>query len=387
MQRILIAGSAREDTGFGRVVRAIAGALAVRYDVHVLGHDVFGPAPADGWTLHGGCPTDIFALARLGPLTARLDPRLILIVNDYYFLPAYLERLPPSARRPALAAYIPIDAPSTDVSQFRGIPALDAVAVYTHFARSVLDSALPSRPPTRVIPHAAVHQVFQTMPGGSRMEARCALSQRLGRPDLCEEGFWVLNANKNSNRKRLDLTMHGFALFARGKPANVRLYIHSGRRDTGPDLLRLARNLELGDRLILTGDSPQHPSIPLADLNLVYNSCDAGINTSLGEGWGLVSFEHASTDAAQILPRHSSLPELWEDAAEFIEPTRAKRFGCHLEGQEVAPEAVADALERLYTDPVRLGRLSRAAQRNTARPEFSIERVGRQWQSFVAELV
>jgi len=32
--------------------------------------------------------------------------------------------------------------------------------------------------------------------------------------------------------------------------------------------------------------------LPDNELNIVYNACDIGINTSVREGWGLVSFEH-----------------------------------------------------------------------------------------------
>jgi D-inositol-3-phosphate glycosyltransferase len=37
-------------------------------------------------------------------------------------------------------------------------------------------------------------------------------------------------------------------------------------------------------------------------LNLLRNACDVGINTSMGEGWGLAGFEHGATGAAQIVP-------------------------------------------------------------------------------------
>jgi len=39
------------------------------------------------------------------------------------------------------------------------------------------------------------------------------------------------------------------------------------------------------------------------ELNLLYNACDVGLNTASSEGWGMVSFEHAATGAAQIVPR------------------------------------------------------------------------------------
>jgi hypothetical protein len=51
--------------------------------------------------------------------------------------------------------------------------------------------------------------------------------------------------------------------------------------------------------------------LPIDKLNLVYNTCDVGVNTCIGEGWGLVNFEHAATRTAQIVPDHTSLKEIF----------------------------------------------------------------------------
>ena len=79
----------------------------------------------------------------------------------------------------------------------------------------------------------------------------------------------------------------------------------------------------------------------------------------------LVSFEHAATGAAQIVPRHSACAELWADAAEIVEPvdTYVPAFS-PLEMQAVAPEGVAAALERLYADRAYRTAMSLAAYRN-----------------------
>jgi hypothetical protein len=59
------------------------------------------------------------------------------------------------------------------------------------------------------------------------------------------------------------------------------------------------------------------------ELNLLYNACDVGINTSMGEGWGLVSFEHGAAGAAQVFPDHTACTELWSGRAELIPPARS----------------------------------------------------------------
>jgi D-inositol-3-phosphate glycosyltransferase len=51
----------------------------------------------------------------------------------------------------------------------------------------------------------------------------------------------VLNANRNQPRKRIDITLRGFALFAVDKPETVQLYLHMGSEDMGWNALQLAR--------------------------------------------------------------------------------------------------------------------------------------------------
>ena len=86
-----------------------------------------------------------------------------------------------------------------------------------------------------------------------------------------------------------------------------------GVEDCGWNIVLLAKRHGIEDRLILTAHMPFLPVVSNRVLNCIYNACDVGINTSIGEGWGLVSFEHAATGAGQIVPRHSACEELWRD--------------------------------------------------------------------------
>jgi hypothetical protein len=100
------------------------------------------------------------------------------------------------------------------------------------------------------------------------------------------------------------------------------------------------------------------------DLNLLYNACDVGINTSMGEGLGLVSFEHGAAGAAQIVPAHSACAELWDKRAEMIQPARnyTPEFSV-LEMGEVSAEGVAHALNNLYYNPQHRQHLAQARLR------------------------
>ena len=122
-------------------------------------------------------------------------------------------------------------------------------------------------------------------------------------------------------------------------------------------------------------------------LNLLYNACDVGINTSMGEGWGLVCFEHGGTGAAQIVPEHSALADLWHGRAEMIEP--AKRYIPEfsvLEMGEVSPEGVAQALNNLYLNPERCRELAHLAFENAEKREYSWDAIPDRFEDLFIEL-
>jgi D-inositol-3-phosphate glycosyltransferase len=71
------------------------------------------------------------------------------------------------------------------------------------------------------------------------------------------DGFFVLNANRNNTRKRIDLTIEAFAAFARGKPETVRLYLHM-RREECCNIPEMARRFEIEPRVLMTRDSAEN---------------------------------------------------------------------------------------------------------------------------------
>jgi glycosyltransferase involved in cell wall biosynthesis len=209
---------------------------------------------------------------------------------------------------------------------------------------------------------------------------RAEVRHRAYRSDEFRDAFLVLNANRNQPRKRIDLTLAGFALFAQGKPANVRLHLHMGLEDLGWDLPTLAERHGVAERLIFSTRSRRMPGVGEDELNLIYNACDVGLNTATSEGWGLVSFEHAATGAAQIVPDHSVLGELWRGRAEMLPPSLTL-VDPTTQGEEsfVAPEAVAAALERLYADRGHLDALSRAAYAHATRDAYRWPAISARW--------
>lgn len=194
----------------------------------------------------------------------------------------------------------------------------------------------------------------------------------------------VLNAHRSQPRKRMDLTLKGFALFAKDKPPNVQLYLHMGVEDVGWNVAKLATRYGIFDRLILSQGTHSIPNVDTTHLNLIYNACDVGINSAMAEGWGLPTFEHAAAGKAQIVPRFGALEEIWSEAAEFLEPSSEVVFEQVLsEGRVVSPEAVASALERLYFDSTRRRQVAMACHERTRSNAYSPSSVASRWQEIL----
>jgi glycosyltransferase involved in cell wall biosynthesis len=293
-------------------------------------------------------------------------------------------------------AYCPVDGPLADSRFLAGLAGVARLVLYTEFGRRVVaegfrEAGVPASavPPIEVIPHGTDAAIFHPLCVGPAAERRARAREELfGAAEELQTGFIGLNANRNTGRKRIDLTIEGFARFAADKPPDVRLYLHSGILDGGTNLLGVAKACGVLERIVLTGHPLRHPEVPDATLNLIYNACDVGINTSAAEGWGLCSFEHAATRAAQVVPSHTACAELWSGAAVLLEPEAERRLSVSpVLLSPVSTRAVASALQDLYEDPGRAARLADAAFHNATRPEYSWDGVARRFDHLLRELV
>jgi glycosyltransferase involved in cell wall biosynthesis len=161
-----------------------------------------------------------------------------------------------------------------------------------------------------------------------------------------------------------------------------------GVQDSGWNVLKLGKRLRIEDRIIVTESGGGLPCIPDEILNVIYNACDVGINTSTGEGWGLPNFEHAATGKAQIVPRSAACAEIWSGCAEFLEPVMDLTYERTLvEGKIVSPQGVAVALENLYRSREHREQVARACYERAIREEYRWDVIGKQWHHLFQEVV
>lgn len=393
--RLLVVGDGVVPTGFSRVIHSILRNLdRDAYDVHHLAINYHGDPHTEDWAIYpAGVGGDALGFNRIPEFLDKIEPQIVLTVGDLWIQRAYLEILRESSLRPAIVTYSPVDSGPVDPEWLEDIDVVSRFVLYSEYGRSEVFAALRHRgrlTALEVIPHGVDTREFRPLPAVGKEAGMTRARRMLGmEPRAAEEAFIVLNANRNQPRKRIDITIQGFTLFAKGKPKGVKLYLHMGPKDDGWDVVKLCRRCGVEDRLILS-HSPdgRSPSVTDEQLNIVYNACDVGINTSLGEGWGLVSFEHAATNRAQIVPNHSACRELWRERAHLIPPKYSLVDPKTLtEFQVVTPGDVADALERLYSDTEYRDRVAEACFELSRKSEYNWKKIAQRWHHLFQEVL
>jgi glycosyltransferase involved in cell wall biosynthesis len=349
--RILYAGDVGVQTGFGRVAEYLIPALAEQHEVHALctnwhgdpnemqAHCKMYPAMAHG--------SDPFGSHRIAELVQTIKPDLIWVTNDLWVAISLWEVVKPFKENFPFKffVYTPIDSYGIFPELNAAVSEWDGLATYTEFGKEELVK-MGYKKPISIIPHGTDFTKFFPI---DPLECR----KELGVP---ADTFIVFNGNRNQPRKRIDLTIKGFIEFAKDKP-DARLWLNMGAKDMGWELIplfkRVARDTgyDPASKLILT--SPHfstHNCLPIEKLNKVYNAVDIGLNTCIGEGWGLVNSEHAATGVAQVVPDHTSLKEIFNDIPRITCNGSETDRNYGLERLLPDPGSLAEILNYYYED-------------------------------------
>jgi glycosyltransferase involved in cell wall biosynthesis len=383
--KVLWIGDAVVPTGFGRVNHSIIENLPKLYDISFLGINYYGdpheysdlkiyPAVVKG---------DIYGLNRLHEF-ANEGIDLIFILNDIWIINQYLEKIKELFKSiPKIVVYFPIDSLYPDQSWFQNFDIVSKAIVYTQFGYDVVKE-IASDIDVEIIAHGTDTDTFYQME-----EPLIEIKKQLyPHKDEFLNSFIVLNANRNQPRKRLDVSIEGFALFSENKPENVKYYHHAGIIDAGYDVIKLSKRFGMEERLILTNLEKGVQKVPNEKLNLIYNGTDVGINTSLGEGWGLTNVEHAATLAPQIVPKHSSCEELFEDCGLLIPTSQNITFESTMTvGRICRPEDVAEQLEKVYADEKLFDVLAKKSYGKFTSYEYSWKKVAEDWHNLFIDIL
>lgn len=338
--RLLWIGDALVPTGFATVTHAVLDHLRHDWDVVVSGINYDGAAHKLPYEVmpawQGG---DMWGMNRFAHLCAEFDPAAVIINNDWWNVAKFARIAPKGV---PVIGYMPVDGGNLDPADMQALNRMHAAVWYTDYGhREAVKAGFKGA--KHVIPHGIDTGLFQPM---NRDEARRALDL-----NVPKNAFIVGNLNRNQPRKRLDLTIEIFADWVkRNRVSNAFLLLHCAQKDTGWNLRRVAAFHGIADRLLLTGSDDIRELQGTHHLNLIYNSLDVQVSTTLGEGWGLTTMEGMACGIPQIVPDSSALAE-WATAAVKVP---CSRFLMNPEINTTAAlvdhEPFVAALQSLYSD-------------------------------------
>jgi D-inositol-3-phosphate glycosyltransferase len=342
--RILWVGDAVQPTGFSNVTHSVLGPLTPKYEIHVLGINYNGdphqyPYPIYPALLGG----DVFGVGRFGTLVRKLNPDVVCILQDPWMVARYLDTdAPPHV---PIVAYMPVD--GKNFANANMIEGLERAIFYTKFGRTEAEIG-GWKGKSEVIPHGVDTKMFCP---GDRAEAR----KEIGLYSAVENGFIVGNINRNTFRKRLDLTIQAFAMWwhENGRPNDAYLFLHCSRQDVGYDVVQLARYFGVAKRMILSKvrlGTQQYVS--QLDLRNIYRSLNFQITTTMGEGWGLTQLEGMACGIGQAAGQWAALAEWGAGAMEFVncDTICATPRGVNVLGGVPSASAMARVIGKAYRD-------------------------------------
>jgi D-inositol-3-phosphate glycosyltransferase len=380
--RMLVISDAVVPTGFGNVMHGIVGNLPKEeYDIKWLGINYRGdphPYNLEIYPATLNSPQDIYGTSRLAEFKA-FKPHIIFLLNDAWIIDMYLKHIKEifKEQMPKIVTYIPVDAMNHDHRWYNDFDVVTELVAYTQFGKKVIDLASGNKV-TKVIQHGVDFSKFFKMKE-TRAEIRM---KNLGGSEKLKDSFIMLNANRNQPRKRLDTTIEAFAMFSADKPEDsVKLMMHCGTRDSHIDVIEYAHRCGVDKNLILTGNVEGVRLDPIERLNVIYNSADVGLNTGMGEGWGLTNHEHGITGAAQIVGNHSSLHELFMDNRGFLVPGYLgyTQDIIMTKGVLLKPEDVAVKMEEAYSNPKLREKISANFITTYGKEEYTWQYIGKKW--------
>jgi len=327
--KILFVGDACVSTGFARCTHAACDALhAAGHDVRVLGMNYHGDPHGYPYPIHpcfqpsdGG--RDYMGAGRMPLLAHRYDVDCVVMLNDPWNIPAYLDAFRGytdrmlehgvTVKRPRMIGWLAVDGANQKGERLNE---LDHVVTWVDWAGHELKRGGYNGRWT-VAPLGVDQSLFVPRP---REEAR----KRALPPEWADK-FVVGVVGRNQMRKRLDLTMKYFSHWIDSMDiTDARLFLHSAPTgEEGSDIRSLAHYYGLGNRVLLC-EPPVGIGVDEKMLSYVYSSFDVYATMSQGEGWGLPTLEAMSCGVPCIVPDWSGLGGWVMDAAVKIPcPTTA----------------------------------------------------------------
>jgi len=370
MKRIfLVASCPTINIGYSRIAHQLANHLALTFKVYYFAYsrtngdevprhvhpnitlfDVVGAEVQDHLAKGKTLDTyeQLYGSAYFLDHLKRFDPDVLLIYNDLIVLANRLSQLVDMSITFKIVSYADIvyEYPRQDIMDLISSRS-DRVYTFSDcWTKHVTQDLGFPIDKVKSLPHGIDACFFKV----DVQEARTALGLPLN-------GFLVLNTNRNSYRKRLDITVYAFFAFWQlvGCPDHVYLVLncelYSDREYNVKWLLesnsrRLRLDKEAMSHRILHTSSKG--ALTDANMNLLYNACDVGLNTGNAEGFGLCNLEHASIGKPQVVSGVGSFKDIFGPGLSTMVPSIASYELTRMHGPDYGLVKVFNELEYAY---------------------------------------
>ncbi len=343
-------------TGFGKVAAGIFDNLVKtgRYKI-----DIFGVNDSGAWkdpekyayrifpAMLPGVPGDFYGRVRFinvvrgADLWVKPSWDIIFTLNDPFIFEEpvltpeigmmdalkdlsdlYRKNLPPEHWFKSVS-YWPVDSPLKENWIEHAVALPDYSVAYTEYGKREIEKSNQKLPKPldldiSVIYHGVNFEHFKPVDDAAKVEFKSKFFKK-ARIDYSRT-FIVGTVARNQMRKDIPRAMKIFKEFQKRRPDSL-LYVHAKENDSWGSLHEYARqfNLELGRDWIFPGNFSENVGYPIEALNLIYNSLDAHLLTSHGEGFGLPIIESMATKTVNIAPNITSIPEIFNTEGNNIE--------------------------------------------------------------------
>jgi len=363
MAKVLWLGDAGSHTGFSRVTHAV-GERLVRdfgHDVHVLAINYDGGDPVDTnlklYVPTTKVATDIYGQSRFIELLAKVEPDVVVMLNDPNIVLDLLLRNKYDTQhillkyRPILA-YVPIDGHNHPRAWFDALhKTTRPLAMSEHGVREM---TVEDKVPALVYHGVDVDRFFPvdqkhplTLSNGQTIRSKTEAKKQFG---WAKDDFVVLRVDKNSGRKDYPSSWKALTPFMhRHKNVRVHLHCQGDGLEHGLDVKSmLSRDPDTHPRFSLPTNLNTWYGWPQEDLVALYNAADVFISTSRGEGFGLTIAEALACGVPVIAQNVSAIPEVVGPGGILIDPARETTVPSGKDQWLADIDAFTDALERLY---------------------------------------
>ena len=371
MRILFFATYPTQPTGYARIANILTNYLAEQgHEVHYLGISNFKNVAiereihpfiqlVDALEERKADSTELYGVDIICAKINEIKPDLVLIYNDVIVINRILNEFITTniEKNFKLCIYLDLVYDYQRLLYFQNIKAwADQVLVFSPCWQENLLKIGFAAEKIAILPHGYDAALFQTLDTSTA-------KQIMG---FAPDDFIFLNTNRNAYRKAHDITIEAFIKFLKKQNYNPQLKLFLNLLTTSPQGYNL---LELIKVICLKNDADyeqvvlKHIFIRPSDsyfsdekLNLLYNACDVGLNTCIGEGFGLCNLEHACIGKPQIISRVGALADIFtNDYATLIEPKIDVYLASLAEDHQgyvhlCTSDDFAAAMERYYFD-------------------------------------